>query len=208
MDKIEYDFYENPTNGSTYQPSKYHIRICNRQTVDTKELIESISKKCTLTSADILAVITAFNEEISYELSRGKTVKIDGLCRFEISLTTVSGICTGEENGASIGLKGVHVHSDAALAKSVKSQLLPRARSKGVHSTSISEEAVLERLTEHFASHPTINCAGLQNLCSITRYMARRHINRLLGEKKLVNIGYKNHPIYMLNKSIHNNENK
>ncbi|MGL4520324.1 MAG: HU family DNA-binding protein [Phocaeicola sp.] len=196
MDKIEYDFYENPNKGSEKQKTKYHIRLCNRQTVDTSALIESISKQCTLTPADILGVITALKEEVSYQLSRGKTVQMDGLCRFEIALTTDSGSCTGRESGASVELKGVHAYSDKELTKLVKRQLLPRRRSKGVHSTFLSEEAVLEKLTEHFASHPTITCIGLQRLCSITRYMARRHINRLLRENKLVNIGYKNHPIY------------
>lgn len=36
-----------------------------------------------------------------------------------------------------------------------------------------------------------------QNLCSITKYMACMHINRLLSECKLKNIGYRNHPVYM-----------
>lgn len=35
MDKIEYDFYENPVKSSEFQDSKFHIRICNRQTTDT-----------------------------------------------------------------------------------------------------------------------------------------------------------------------------
>ena len=49
MDTIEYDFYENPEKSSEFQKSKYHIRICNRQTVDTDGIVKNISRKCTLT---------------------------------------------------------------------------------------------------------------------------------------------------------------
>ncbi|MGL5273862.1 MAG: HU family DNA-binding protein [Phocaeicola sp.] len=196
MDKIKYDFYTNPSKSADSQKSAYHIRICNQQVVDTDELVKAISNQCTLTPADIKAVLTAFNGEIGYHLERGNIVVLDGLCRFEISLTTTTGICTGKENGNSIQLKRVNVQPDGKLVKLVSENLSTCIKSRGTHSTPLSDIEVLGKLTEHFAYQPTINSLEFQQICSITRYMARRHINRLVAENKLVNIGHRIHPIY------------
>ena len=99
MDAIEYDFYENPGKSSEFQKSKYHIRICNRQTVDTDGIVRNISRKCTLTPTDIHTVIVAFQDEIAFQLRQGKIVRLDGLCQFDISLAPSSGVCTGQETG-------------------------------------------------------------------------------------------------------------
>lgn len=86
MDTIEYDFYENPEKSSEFQKSRYHVRICNTQTIGTDSIVEAINRQCTLTPADIHAVIIAFQDEIAFQLQQGKIVHIDGLCQFNISL--------------------------------------------------------------------------------------------------------------------------
>lgn len=196
MDKIRYDFYANPSKSSDTQKSAYHIRICNQQVIDTNQLVKAISNQCTLTPADIKAVLTAFNGEVSYHLQRGEIVTLDGLCRFEISLTTTTGLCTGKENGNSVVLKRINVQPDNKLVKLVSENLSTRVKSRGAHSASLSDVEVMGKLTEHFTYHLTINSLELQRICSITRYMARRHINQLVAENRLENIGYRSHPIY------------
>lgn len=197
MDKIEYDFYENPEKSSEFQKSKYHIRICNRQTVGTDGIVRSISRKCTLTPVDIHAVIVAFQDEIASRLRQGKIVRLDGLCQFDISLTSSSGMCTGQETGSDIVLKSVNINPDKKLTETVRNNLCRRVRSKGKHSEDISEQDIINRLAEHFKTHKTVTRIQLQNICSITRYMANLFINRLLSEGRLENIGYKNHPVYV-----------
>lgn len=196
MDTIEYDFYENPGKSSEFQKSKYHIRICNRQTVSTDGIVKSISKKCTLTPADIHAVIVAFQDEIAFQLQQGKIVHLDGLCQFDISLTTASGKCTGKENGPDVVLKSVNINPDRRLTVTVRENLCTRVKSRGKHSEALSEIEIIGILTEHFKKKKTITRTEFQNICSITRYMAGLHINRLLKEGKIQDIGYRNHPIY------------
>lgn len=197
MDTIEYDLFENPSKSSEFQKSKYHIRICNKQTIDTDGIVRNISKKCTLTPADIHAVIIAFQDEIALQLQQGKTVHLDGLCQFDISLTTSSGECTGKENGNDIVLKSININPDKKLTRTVSKNLCKRVKSKGQHSKDISETEIIDILTEHFKKKTTITRAELQDKCSITRYMAGLHISRLLEKGKLKNIGYSNHPIYV-----------
>lgn len=196
MDTIEYDFYENPGKSSEFQKSKYHVRICNRQTVDTDNIVKAISKQCTLTPADIHAVIVAFQDEIAFQLQQGKIVHLDGLCQFDISLKSRLDESSGKENGSDIVLKSVNINPDKKLTERVRKNLCHRVKSRGKHSDSISEIEIIGVLTEHFKKKSTITRAEFQNQCSITKYMACIHINRLLSEGKLKNIGYRRHPIY------------
>lgn len=196
MDTIEYDFYENPGKSSEFQKSKYHVRICNRQTVDTGNIVKAISKQCTLTPADIHAVIVAFQDEIAFQLQQGKIVHLDGQCQFDISLKSRLDESSGKENGSDIVLKSVNINPDKKLTERVRKNLCHRVKSRGKHSDSISEIDIIGVLTEHFKKKSTITRAEFQNQCSITKYMACIHINRLLSEGKLKNIGYRRHPIY------------
>lgn len=196
MDTIEYDFYENPGKSSEFQKSKYHVRICNRQTVDTDNIVRAISKQCTLTPADIHAVIVAFQDEIAFQLQQGKIVHLDGLCQFDISLKSRLEESSGKENGPDIVLKSVNINPDKKLTERVRKNLCHRVKSRGKHSDSISGIDIIGILTEHFKKKSTITRAEFQNQCSITKYMACIHINRLLSEGKLKNIGYRRHPIY------------
>lgn len=196
MDTIEYDFYENPGKSSEFQKSKYHVRICNRQTVDTDNIVKAISKQCTLTPADIHAVIVAFQDEIAFQLQQGKIVHLDGLCQFDISLKSRLDESSGKENGPDIVLKSVNINPDKKLTERVRKNLCHRVKSRGKHSDSISDIDIIGVLTEHFKKKSTITRAEFQNQCSITKYMACIHINRLLSEGKLKNIGYRRHPIY------------
>lgn len=196
MDTIEYDFYENPGKSSEFQKSKYHVRICNRQTVDTDNIVKAISKQCTLTPADIHAVIVAFQDEIAFQLQQGKIVHLDGLCQFDISLKSRLDESSGKENDPDIVLKSVNINPDKKLTERVRKNLCHRVKSRGKHSDPISEIDIIGVLTEHFKKKSTITRAEFQNQCSITKYMACIHINRLLSEGKLKNIGYRKHPIY------------
>lgn len=196
MDTIEYDFYENPGKSFEFQKSKYHVRICNRQTVDTDNIVKAISKQCTLTPADIHAVIVAFQDEIAFQLQQGKIVHLDGLCQFDISLKSRLDESSGKENGPDIVLKSVNINPDKKLTERVRKNLCHRVKSRGKHSDSISEIDIIGVLIEHFKKKSTITRAEFQNQCSITKYMACIHINRLLSEGKLKNIGYRRHPIY------------
>lgn len=197
MGKIKFDFYENPNIKSGNSKSKCHIRICDRQSIGTKDIINSISKKSTLTPIDIKAVITAFQDEIAYQLGQGKIIRLEGLCSFDISLKTASGTCTGKESAHSITLKSVNINPEKEFTEKVKECLCDMERVRGRHSEIVPEEKIDEILTEYFSKERTITRTILQRICSMTRYMAMQQIKRLTDSGKLINIGFRNHPLYV-----------
>lgn len=199
MGKIKYDFYRNPDNKADKLKSKYHIRICDRQTIGTKGIVENIHMKSTLTSVDINAVIIAFQDEIANQLGQGKIVRLEGLCSFDISLKAKSGICTGEENCKEIELKSVNINPEKEFMERVHKCISKTGMEKvtGKHSVTIPDEKVDSLLTEYFKKEKTVTRPKLQELCSMTRYMAMQQIKRLTDSGKLINIGFKNHPLYV-----------
>ena len=199
MEKVKYDFYKNPDNRQGKLKSEYHIRVCGQQTISTKRIVELIHNASTLTSADINAVIFAFQEEIANQLAMGKIVKLKGLCSFNISLKSANETCTGEENGREIVLKSININPEKEFTERVKNMVAKNGMEKvtGKHSGTITDEKVDSILTIYFQKEKTITRPKLQEICSITRYMAIRQIKRLTDSGKLVNIGFKNHPLYI-----------
>ncbi|MBM6881755.1 HU family DNA-binding protein [Bacteroides caecigallinarum] len=199
MGKIKYDFYTNPNAKSENSKSEYHIRVCGQQTISTKGIIELIHNASTLTPADINAVIFAFQEEIANQLAKGNIVKLEGLCSFNISLKSVNGTCTGNENGKGIELKSVNINPEKEFTEMVKDLVAKNGMEKVMarHSVSVSDEKVDAILTNYFSTNKAITRPKLQDICSTTRYMAMRQIKRLTESGKLVNIGFENHPLYM-----------
>lgn len=197
MSKIKFDFYKNPDNRTESMKSQYHVRICNRQSVSTQEIVNRINKMSTLTAIDIKAVITAFQDEIAFHLGQGKTVRLEGLCDFSITLTTKGNVCTGEENASDIVLKSVNIVPQKGFTEKVKENLCEMEKVEGKHSGRPSETEIDNILTEYFRQKKTVTRAKLQDLCQLTKYMSISHIKRLVAEGKLVNIGFKNHPLYV-----------
>ena len=152
MGKIKFDFYKNPNIKSENSKSEYHIRICDRQTIGTKGIVENIHMKSTLTSVDINAVIIAFQDEIANQLGQGKIVRLEGLCSFDISLKPKSGICTGEESSKEIELKSVNINPEKEFMERVQKCINETGMEKvtGKHSVTIPDEKVDSLLTEYF----------------------------------------------------------
>lgn len=75
--------------------------------IDTKEIAGKISKRCTLTEPDIIAVINALETEIGYGLADGKRVVLDGFGSFKVGLTSTP--ADSAKKFTSANIKGMHV---------------------------------------------------------------------------------------------------
>ena len=150
MDKIEYDFYENPNSKSDNSKSKYHIRICRRQKISTKSI-----------------------------------------------LGTESGVVDGLENGKNVVLKSVNIRPLPEFVDIVKEALKPRVKSRGFHSSRISDAEIEASLTDYFKENESITRSIVEQRFRINRTRAAQILKRLVQEGKLRNIGFSNHPKYV-----------
>lgn len=108
--------------------------------MDTKEIAGKISKRCTLTEPDIIAVINALETEIGYGLADGKRVVLDGFGSFKVGLTTTP--ADSAKKFTSANIKGMHViflpATEMEQGKRVKNML------KGVKAEEMTEYTGIE----------------------------------------------------------------
>ncbi|WP_321332305.1 HU family DNA-binding protein [uncultured Bacteroides sp.] len=67
-------------------PVKYYAQAQSSGDVDSDEMAERIEKNCTVTRADVTAVLTALEDTISEGLQKGEIVRLGKLGSFQIGL--------------------------------------------------------------------------------------------------------------------------
>ena len=124
--------------------SKTKGKVYGRAVVDgvlsTKRMAENISKRCTLTEPDIIAVINALETEIGYGLADGKRVVLEGFGSFKVGLTTTP--ADSAKKFTSANIKAMHViflpATEMEQGKRVKNML------KGVKAEEMTEYTGIE----------------------------------------------------------------
>lgn len=84
---VKYRKVKNNRKGSKTQGKIYGKAVVDG-VIHTKEIAEKISKRCTLTEPDIIAVINALETEIAYGLADSKRIVLDGFGSFKVGIKT------------------------------------------------------------------------------------------------------------------------
>ena len=84
---VKYRKVKNNRKGSKTQ-GKIYGKAVSVGVMHTKEIAEKISKRCTLTEPDIIAVINALETEIAYGLADSKRIVLDGFGSFKVGIKT------------------------------------------------------------------------------------------------------------------------
>ena len=120
---------KNPIDKAT----KYYAQLVSPQPVDVNKIADMIASNCTLTRHDIVACLSAFQEQLIYALQEGKSVHLGDLGCFRIALRS-EGTNTEQEFTAS-NITGIKFRFFAAsrLRKSLK---------KGAEGIAFSKQSV------------------------------------------------------------------
>lgn len=84
---VFYKLYQDKRKGSAYK-DKWYARAVNVGTIDTDGLVEEIEKICTVTDADVLAVIRALIYVMKKKLQESYRVKINDFGSFKVAIST------------------------------------------------------------------------------------------------------------------------
>ena len=104
---VKYRKVKNNRKGSKTQGKIYGKAVVDG-VIHTKEIAEKISKRCTLTEPDIIAVINALETEIAYGLADSKRIVLDGFGSFKVGIKT-----TPADSPKKVGngnIVGMHVN--------------------------------------------------------------------------------------------------
>ncbi len=193
---IQYDFYRNPNSEGTNK-ERYHARVVSSGQVSTDELAEEINQECSLTPADIKAVLVSLSGKLARHLSEGRKVYLEGIGQFQVNLRCKEEVRTvNAVRSESIEFKSISYRADNELKKQLKRQKVRRSRIKK-HSQPMTEEEIDKLLTDYFAKNTILTRRKFQVLCDQVQTTANRILKRLVQYGKLKNIASPHHPVYI-----------
>ena len=193
---IEYDFYRNPNSQGTNK-KRYHARVISGDRISTDELAEEIQNECSLTKADVKAVLIALGDKLAKHLGEGNKVYLEGIGYFQVNLKCKEEVrSTHAIRSENVEFKSVSYRADNELKKRLRNQKIQRSLKK-VHSTIMTEEEIDQALTEYFKTHETLTRHQVQTLCTQLKSTAHRILLKLVKDGKLRNVGTSHSPVYM-----------
>lgn len=199
-----YDFYKNPSPKDSKRRTRYHARIVPYGTTDTKELAQQIHSRCTVTPADVKAVLSSLSDVIIEELRDGNRVHIEGLGFLQITLQCPPTQSPKEIRAESIHFKSVAFRPEAELKKRLQTTTFERVPNKK-HSSEITNDRIDQLLSSYFSTHTHMTRSDFQNLCGYTRSTANRRLKELRETGKLKNIGAKRASLYAAGENLISN---
>ena len=193
---IQYDFYRNPNSEGTNK-KRYHARVVASGQVSTEQLAKEINQECSLTPADVKAVLICLGDKLAKHLSEGRKVHLKGIGHFQVNLRCKEEVRTVHAiRSENIEFKSVSYRADLELKKYLKQQKIRRSHTK-IHSKPMTEEEIDLKLTEYFAVQTTLTRRDFQILCTQVQTTANRILRKLVEKGKLKNISTPRNPVYV-----------
>ena len=194
---IKFDLFENPVKEGVSAP-KLHAKVITKDVVTTREIREAIRRKCTVSPADVAAVITALNDELYENLSNGYAVHLEGIGYFSLSLKCAPDINPKYIKDDDVQVRSIKFTPDKDLIDRFQSVYLERKVDEAHHSAKLDEEEVKQKLAEYFKTHSFLQRRDFEQLTGFNSSKSTRVIRELVKEEVLKNAGTKYQPVYVV----------
>lgn len=202
---ILFDFYVSPSNSGKGEKEKYHARVVRSHTVRIDDIVNNISKRCTLSKGDIRAVLDELGDELVYNLCEGDRVCLPGIGYFYLSLSAPKDTNPKTTRSQNIGIKAVEFRADSILKNSLESHAQFERSDIKVHSSRLESYEIDTLLVDYLHKNEFLTRIKFEKLCGFTKTTAQRHLQRLVDESKLVNVNTRHNPIYKPAKGFYGN---
>lgn len=202
---ILFDFYVSPSDSEKEEKEKYHARVVRSHTVQIDDIVNNISKRCTLSKGDIRAVLDELGDELVYNLCEGDRIYLPGIGYFYLSLSAPKDANPKTTRSQNIGIKAVEFRADSILKKGLENHSQFERSDIKVHSSRLDSYEIDTLLVDYFHKNEFLTRIKFEKLCGFTKTTAQRHLQRLVDESKLVNVNTRHNPIYKPAKGFYGN---
>ena len=171
------------------------VSIVSSEVVTTAQLSKDINHACSITEADVAAVLQAVGQRIGDALLDGNRVEIDHIGTFSLALTCKNKRKEDHITSKDIEISRIVFSPCAELQGAMRGAVIV---SGGPTGTKQLTDAVIEkRLAEFFATHPSIQRSEFESVCECSRYAALAKLKALVKAGKLQVIGKQNTRAYV-----------
>ena len=180
---------------STKKNPTMAVSIVNSEVITTEQLSKDINHACSITEADVAAVLQALGQRIGDALLDGNRVEIDHIGTFSLSLT-----CKNKRKEDHITSKDIEVSRIvfspcAELQHTMRGAVIVSGGPIG--NKQLSDTVIEKRLTEFFTTHHSIQRSEFEHVCECSRYAALAKLKALVKAGKLEVIGKQNTRAYV-----------
>ena len=141
-------------------------------------------------------MLIGLSEVLGERLREGDRIHLEGIGYFQITLTCPR---TKDPKGTRanyVKFKSVKFRADKILKGDLVGLRTRRSKYRN-HSEKLSDIQIDMLLTYYFEEKQFLDRREFQQVCHLTKSTALKHINRLVEEKKIQNVGSPKHPLYM-----------
>ena len=196
---ILFDYYETPVpkKEGGKQPVQYHARVVGGRTVGIDTFARHISQRCTLTKADVSAVLIELVRELVNVLCDGNRLSLPGLGYFSLTLTAPKDCSPNHVVTHNLGIKHVEFRADQSLKDELRAHASFELVGIKRHSKSLSSNDMERLLKHYFEKNQYLRRRDMELLCQFTPSMAKRKLKELEEAKKIKNINTTHYPLYI-----------
>lgn len=195
---IKFDLYNNPDKEGV-TTSKLHAKVITNGVVTTRNLSESINQKCTLTVADVRAVLAALNTEMYNALSSGYSVHLEGIGRFSLSLKCAPDVNPEYVSAADIKVKGIRFTPDKELSEKFQTVQFEHETDDSRHSGNMEQTEILTKMERYFSENQFMRRRDFEKMTGFNKSKALRTLKVFVADGVLKNVGTKELPMYIKN---------
>ena len=180
---------------STKKNPTMAVSIVNSEVITTEQLAKDINRACSITEADVAAVLQAVGQRIGDALLDGNRIEIDHIGTFSLALT-----CKNKRKEDHITSKDIEV---SRIVFSPCTELKHAMRGAVIVSggptgnKQLSDAVIEKRLAEFFTTHHSIQRSEFEHVCECSRYAALAKLKALVKAGKLEVIGKQNTRAYV-----------
>ena len=180
---------------STKKNPTMAVSIVNSEIITTEQLAKDINRACSITEADVAAVLQALGQRIGDALLDGNRVEIDHIGTFSLALT-----CKNKRKEDHITSKDIEVSRivfspSAELQHTMRGAVIVSGGPTG--NKQLSDAVIEKRLAEFFSTHHSIQRSEFEHVCECSRYAALAKLKALVKAGKLEVIGKQNTRAYI-----------
>lgn len=183
-------------------------KLVRHHQVGLNELADSIVRATSFTRGDVVGVLTALSDAMVAELSKGHSVKLDGLGSFSVGLGFREDVEREEVDGdhqvnaRSIEVQKIHYRADRALiVGTARTIQLVRRNIRDRRCPESTWEERLQALLRYLEEHKEIRVREYRDLMGLKQSSASRELRSFAKMGYILSCGRASHSFYVLNQS-------
>lgn len=195
---IKFDLYNNP-DSEDVTSSGLHAKVIKRGVINTRNISQSINKKCTLTESDVWGVLTALRNELYDAFKEGYSVHLEGLGHFSLSLKCEPDVDPKYVSSNDIRVKGIKFAPEKELLEMLRTVQFEHDTDDSRHSSNMEQSEIMAKIDKYFADNQFMRRVDFEKLTGFNKSKALRTLKELVKDGVLKNVGTVNMPMYIKN---------